>query len=752
MDTSASAELFRALFDHSPIPKWVFDRETLHFLAVNDAAVRHYGYAREEFLAMTILAIRPEGQVEALRANVATSRTDVAGHRGIWEHRKKDGALIDVDIQTTEFDLHGRPARLVTARDVTDERRAVEALRNNERRFRALIENSADGLQLLSADGRFLFASAATLSLLGYAPDQLVGRQALDFVHPDDRPRTEEARTAALAAPGKPVRLVARFAHGGGAWRWVETVRVNRLDDPTVAAIVVHTRDVTEQKVAEEALRRSEESFRAAIERSPDHVIVIRAGGRVAYANAAVVEALALPSREAIVGHPVLEFVYAADHDRAMHRIQAVGDREESVAQELRVLRSDGSHLEVEFRAVAIAFGGAAAVLVFGRDVTDRHRLEARLAVADRMSSLGTLAAGIAHEINNPVSYALANVSFVVEAVAPLLAGADPAEAAEIAAALREARQGIERVRDIVRDLKTFSRGDDDALGPVDVGAILEAACSMAGNEIKHRARLTKDCAPDARWVRGNEGKLAQVFVNLLVNAAQAIPDGDAAHNVIALRVAQRGSATTVVEVRDSGRGIAPEDLPRLFDPFFTTKPKGEGTGLGLAICHNIVRAHGGTIEVESTPGKGACFRVVLTGCPPVRGEAASDGPAKDVRRASILVVDDEAHVCRAVTRVLSGEHEVRAVGQSRAALDLVRGGARFDAILCDVMMPEMTGVQLHAALAREAPEQARRLAFMTGGVFSGSVQRMLEASGRPVVEKPFTKPALLECVRLLRQ
>ncbi|MFL5262653.1 MAG: PAS domain S-box protein [Anaeromyxobacteraceae bacterium] len=753
METPADRELLRALFDHSSVPKWVHDRETLRFVSVNDAALRSYGYTREEFLAMTILDIRPPEDAPRVLGQLRQPPRDEDGSRGTWRHRRRDGTLFDVEIRTHDFVLDGRPVRLATVRDVTEDLRAIDALRANERRFRELVENSADGLQLLSADGTVLFASASTRTILGSEPEALVGRQGLDLVHPDDRPYIAAARRAALEAPGVAIRAVARHAHGAGGWRWLESVRVNRLADPAIAAVVLHTRDVTNQKTAEEALRRSEESFRAVIEGSPDLVLVVT-GGRIAYANAAVLALLGLASRGDIVGRPVLDFVHPDAHARATALLARAATREaagNSTAEELSVARPGGPVLCIEFRGVSVAFDGAPAVLAFGRDVTDRRRLEARLAVADRMSSLGTLAAGIAHEINNPVSYALANVSFVTESLAPLLAGGDPAEAQEIAAALREARQGIERVRDIVRDLKTFSRGDDDALGAVDVFATLDAACSMAGNEIRHRARLAKEYAPEARWVRGNEGKLAQVFVNLLVNAAQAIPDGDAAGNCITVRAAPHPAGGVAVEVRDTGRGVAPEHLPRLFDPFFTTKPKGVGTGLGLAICHNIVRAHGGALEVESTPGKGACFRVVLASGAPLRAAPHPSAPDGAESRGRVLIVDDEARVCHAVLRVLGSAHEVCTVHESSAALALVREGARFDAILCDVMMPEMNGVQLHAALAREAPDQARRLAFMTGGVFSAEVQQLLEASGRPVVDKPFTKQGLLDCVRQLR-
>lgn len=747
---ATTQELFRALFDHSPLPQWIFDRETLRFLAVNEQMVRTYGWSREELLAMTILDIRPSEDVEVVRRRVRLPPNDPAGRRGVWQHRTRTGAVLDIEVQTADVLLGGRPARLVTARDVTSERRAIAALQHNEQRFRAILENSRDALVLQSADGRPIWASSSTANIFGRPPEELVGRQGLELVHPDDRDAVRAARAESLARPFEQILCMARYALAGQPWRWLETVRENRLDDPAVGAIVLHVRDVTEQKLAEEALQRSEQSFRTAIECSPDLVVVIREG-LIAYANPAAVHALGEQGADTLVGRPALEFVPPEELAQATKALvdAASGER---YPLEIHLRRPDGSAAaHVEFRGASVVFDGGPAVLVFGRDVSERRRLEARLALTDRMSSLGTLAAGIAHEINNPVSYALANVSYVAGAIPAELGTATPQERQELRNALDDARQGLERVRDIVRDLKTFSRGDDEEeLGAVELRGVLDAACSMSSNEVKHRARLVRHEGHEPVWVRGNEGKLAQVFVNLLVNAAQAIPDGEASANEVRITVKRMGE-TVAVEVRDSGCGIPPELVQRLFDPFFTTKPKGVGTGLGLAICHSIVRGHGGAIEVESTPGRGSCFRVLLVATAPAAASAEA-APARSPIPGAVLVVDDEPRVCEAVARLLRGSARVRSLSQSRAALDLIRNGARFDVILCDVMMPEMTGVQLHAAVEAVAPEQARRFAFMTGGVFSHEARRLLAATGRPVLEKPFDRDQLLACLRAVAE
>ncbi len=256
-----------------------------------------------------------------------------------------------------------------------------------------------------------------------------------------------------------------------------------------------------------------------------------------------------------------------------------------------------------------------------------RMRLENRtmqglLVQADRMASLGTLAAGVAHEINNPLAFLLSNLEFI-ERELPLLCAQLPPEelqvkqAAELGLALREAREGAERVRFIVGDLKTFARADEGPGGPIDVRAVLQSAAKMVRSQLVLRAGLVLDYQP-VPSVTGSEGRLAQVFLNLLVNASQAIPAGDPTRHQVRVRTRTDGDGMAVIEVEDTGAGVAPDVRNRIFEPFFTPKPVGVGTGLGLSICHGIIAAMGGRIEVDSPPGAGATFRVVL---PPSREE-----------------------------------------------------------------------------------------------------------------------------------
>lgn len=384
-------------------------------------------------------------------------------------------------------------------------------------------------------------------------------------------------------------------------------------------------------------------------------------------------------------------------------------------------------------------------------DITERMRLQTQLVMADRLVSLGTLAAGVAHEINNPLMWVISNLEFVGRQLA--VSGLERADAeghGRVVRSLSQAREGVERVRQIVRSLRTFSRGDDERRGALVVPQVIDTSIEIAWNQIRHRATLRR-AYQSVPPVEANEARLGQVFLNLLVNAAQAIPE-DApadAHEIVVSTWWDSTRERVVIEVRDTGRGIARELLGRVFDPFFTTKPVGEGTGLGLAICHGIVRSLKGDMEVESEPGKGSAFRVLLpaakTGSQPKKISTPPVGPARPVR---VLVVDDEPNLRTSLAQILSIEHEVEALESARMALEKVRAGCRWDVVLCDVMMPDMSGVDLYRALEHEAPELLPRTVFLTGGAFTQRAAEFLAAVPNPRLEKPFE----IDDLRLLIQ
>ncbi|HEX3777590.1 MAG TPA: ATP-binding protein [Polyangiaceae bacterium] len=379
---------------------------------------------------------------------------------------------------------------------------------------------------------------------------------------------------------------------------------------------------------------------------------------------------------------------------------------------------------------------------------------DAELALVERMASLGTLTAGVAHEINNPLAYVLGSLDIGLRELAELkaLIRADAREQQTLIlgalAALDNARDGAERMRHIVRDLTDMSRASAQ-VEATDVEAVLDSTVRVAWNEIRHRARLVKAYGGISR-VSGDEARLGQVFLNLIINAAQAI-EGDPMANEIRLSTANiDGSA--VIEVSDTGVGISSRDLPHIFDPFYTTKSAGVGTGLGLAICHGIVAELGGEISVSSGENRGSSFRVVLPFAPEESAarravgeipQESESGPAR------ILIIDDEPLLGQTLLYAFKGRHEVVISTSGREALSRLEKDARFDLVLCDLMMPDVSGSAVYEAVKRTYPGLVRCFVFMTGGAFTERARQFLATHPGIQLEKPFN---IDDIERLLRQ
>jgi CheY-like chemotaxis protein len=376
---------------------------------------------------------------------------------------------------------------------------------------------------------------------------------------------------------------------------------------------------------------------------------------------------------------------------------------------------------------------------------------------------MGLLAAGLAHEINNPLAYTLYNLESLCEdlpryvreltvfrhALASRLGesrlremagrqleGLEPKLWLDVEARFSDALQGTRRIKDIARRLSTFSRVDKDQIAPVVLAYPIESAIQIASNEIKYRATIVRDVGSTAP-VMASEGKLSQVFLNLFINAAQAIEEGSPERNTIRVRTWQEG-ATVVAEVSDTGCGIPTTELQRIFDPFCTTKPAASGSGLGLSIVQGIVAGYGGTIDVESELGKGTRFVIRL----PAADHAGDNQTrvAEDAMvpaRGRVLVIDDDAGIRKAIRRLLVG-HELTEADSGRRACELLSTDHAFDVILCDIGMPNISGIEVHQWLVEHAPRLAERVVFLTGGAFLPAARKYLRNVPNPSVEKPF--------------
>ncbi|QSQ15785.1 ATP-binding protein [Myxococcus landrumensis] len=378
-----------------------------------------------------------------------------------------------------------------------------------------------------------------------------------------------------------------------------------------------------ERAAALTALQESQALFAAFMNHSPAVAYMKEEGGRRIWVNQPYRRFFGLPDDASLDRLDDMNLMPETSAAHVRKEDQAVLDSGRPSVTEGMIPSPDGSDRHwLTYRFIVNEHSGRRLLGGVALDITDRKAMQAQLVVADRLAAVGTLAAGVAHEINNPLAFVLSNLSFLAVELQSVARELPPGRTSEMEEVLREAVDGAHRVRQIVRDLRTFSRGDDEAAAAVNLQAVLESAITMARGELKMRAQIIRDYR-DVPLVEGNEGRFGQVFLNLLINAAHAIPEGKPESHQV--RVVLRSTEDRViVEVHDTGVGMAPEVRARIFDPFFTTKPVGEGTGLGLSICHGIVTGFGGEIAVESEPGRGSVFRVTL----PVGPRSRELGPA----------------------------------------------------------------------------------------------------------------------------
>ncbi len=380
--------------------------------------------------------------------------------------------------------------------------------------------------------------------------------------------------------------------------------------------------------------------------------------------------------------------------------------------------------------------------------VRDRSQMEADLLISRRMAAVGTLAAGVAHEINNPLTFVSGNIETALDLL--LQPEVSPEERTRLQAMLQDALDGANRVQAIVRDMNTFSRTDSAHKELVAVGSILESAITMANKEIELRTSLVRHFQ-DVPLVCASPGRLGQVFLNLLMNAVQATPVGHRHNRSITLSIFKR-NAHVVIAIKDQGAGISPENIDRIFDPFFTTKTLGEGMGLGLSICHSIITEQSGQLLVQSTPGSGSKFEVILPIAKRISDATSIELPStpnpasaapQQVRASTempraerILIIDDEKAVTTMFMHILA-DHRVDCANDVNTALSLCHD-QDYDLIFCDLMMPDITGMEFYRRLLKKSPAMSADIVFMTGGAFTAEARAFLDASEHPCLQKPF--------------
>ena len=591
---------------------------------------------------------------------------------------------------------------------------------------------------------RILYVNPRAEEILGRSRDQLVGHLPWCMLREQDQSKVRAMIVRPAGAP--PTLMELEVERPDGKILPIE-LAATRIRTATGELSFGYFRDVSVEHEAVAALRRSEARFRFLVESAPDGVVILKRGV-IVFINPKAAQLFGATVDE-VLGRPLAEFQSPEYAALARERMVAMlRDGVEYPPSEYRVLH-DPSRV-IEIKSVVCEWDGERAVLAFARDVTERKAIERRLIESDRLVALGTLAAGVAHEINNPLTYAQLSAQHVARLIESL--GLPDETLAPLRRYLEDVDHGIARVATITQSLRSFVKDDDDARGAVDLEFVIARALRMVDNDLRHAARLVHQIAP-LPPVSGNAARLEQVFVNVLINAIKALPPDAAASHQIHVAAEHRGDHV-VVTVRDTGCGIPVALRGRIFEPFFTTRDVGHGMGLGLSVSKTIVEHQGGAIEVDSIENVGTTVRVQLPIHPAgadraeaARGpaEAASHGGVIAAPRRRVLVIDDEVLICRAIESELADSHDVAVATTASEAIALV-ASREFDCILCDVMMPGMNGHELYRRIAADQPGLERRFVFMTGAL-TPTVAKALDRLPNPWLAKPFDIDAVLQLI-----
>lgn len=493
--------------------------------------------------------------------------------------------------------------------------------------------------------------------------------------------------------------------------------------------------DVSEREYALDRLRSSEQRMRSLLEALPDAVFVIE-DDEVVHCNPAAYRITAVPP----VGR---SFASLLEPEQCPVLTRSAGTRDKPERHELRFATAQGPARAVETLWMPLEFEGRLAYLCVARDRTEQRRLEAKMAHADRLATVGVLAQGVAHELNNPLTFVTMNVRELVEELEsdrPI----GPSLRSDLAESAREAADGARRMARIVSDLQGLARVDDEPTS-MDLNRVVERCLVLAKAQIRSRVRVHTSLS-SVPEVFGDEGRMTQVVLNLLINAVQALPDRT---GNIWVETRLEGN-DAILEVRDDGPGFAAHVRDRVFEPFVTTKPVGDGTGLGLFVCHQYVSECGGSLEALDAPEGGAKLRVKL------QLAWKSDSPrtvphtpkVESMGRPRLLIIDDEPIIRESLARKLASGIDVETAGSAEAALERLRDGETFDIVLCDLMMPGKGGRWLYGALGEKFPAVQAAFCVMTGGAVEREDARFLATTSPPLLRKPFSTADVATFVR----
>jgi len=746
---------FRYLFEHNPTPMWVYDSKSLAFLEVNQAALQHYGYTREEFLAMRIVDIRPKEDVPKL-LELTKDRPSGLRHVGKWRHRLKSGSIIDVDISSSTLEFAGHQSVLVVARDITQQTQVEAKLREVEARFLSLVQNAPFVTYVKDREGRYLFYNRESERVFRMGVKHYFGKTIRDIYDPTYAAAID-ALDQKVVTTGEPVLMEVRMPPDV-EYEWALLVKFPIRDETgKIIAIGGFDIDRTKQKRAELALADSEAQRRATEQRFRQIFDLVQEGiwihvdGKVQFANPAAARLFGAKSPDDLIGKPVFSLIHPDDRERAIERTRNLKEKHKILpVAEMRVLGLDGQTRIGELQAVPFLQDGVLHVISSGRDVTAQRDAEARLHQIQKMDAVGQLTGGVAHDFNNLLTVIIGALDQDPERVP-----------ADLRPSIEQALRAAERGAALTHRLLAFSRQQMLVARNVDFNRLIRDMDDLLRRTLGEHVDIELKLSADLWPALADSGQVENSLLNLAINARDAMPNGGKLTietvNVNLDEDYAAGNAEVapgdfvMLAVTDTGTGMPPDVLARVFEPFFTTKEVGKGTGLGLSMIYGFAKQSGGHVKIYSEVGHGTTVRLYLPRLSNASTSAESTATAVVLGKGggeTIMVVEDNPDVRRLVLRQLRDlGYAVIEAANGPQALKIIEGGASIDLLFTDVVMPGgMTGRQVAEAAKGRRPNLKT---LFTSGYTEDSILRLGKLDpGVRLLSKPYRKHELATRIR----
>lgn len=735
-ENKKSEKKYRDLFENAIDPIFIVDSD-LKYKDVNKKAVELFGFSKEEFQNMRVLDVIPPEQISRSEREFDKLRIKGSYEKFTGKMRTKDGRFLDIEVSSSAIIRHGEViGSRDIVRDITERKRIEEELRHSEEKYRSLIENIQDGVFSIQGD-KILFANEAFARMAGYRVEEVIGKDFRELVAPEDRKLVEERYYQKQAGKDFLKECEFRVLQRDGG-RVIVNMNVGFITYQGRVASIGTVKDVTERKRSEEKIKEQAEF----LDKARDAIVVMDLDNRIIYWNESAVRLYGWNEKEAL-GENASNVLYK-DPAQINEALRCLIEKSEWIG-ELYQVTKDGKEIIVESRWTLMkdSGGNARSILIINTDITEKKKLETQFLRAQRMESIGTLAGGIAHDINNVLTPIMLSLELLKERF--------PDEKSQ--KLLNIIKGSTQRGANLVKQVMSFARGIEGEYTILDLKLLINDIEKITKETFPKSIEIRTSGSKNLRAISGDFTQLHQVLMNLCLNARDAMPDGGiliiSAENLFNNGSDIKDRPYILITVSDNGTGIPEEFIDRIFEPFFTTKEPGKGTGIGLSTAFSIVRSHEGFIDVDSIPGQGTIFRVYLPALEMTDSQEDQEQPSGIIpgNKESILVVDDEASVRETTRATLEAYgYSVITADNGKEAIELYSENVeKIRVVITDMIMSAIAGPETIQAIRKINP--LIRIVAVSGLMEIDKLKSFAEGHVDAYLSKPYTAVELLNTI-----